>query len=115
MCEPLSVGVHACRRAGNLVGCHVAIMGAGEREFKGHEGEKLGHSYLVIYGVHAENSDMMWSYIRVWHDRVWHDRVCHASRYGDALCWKEGAMEVQSGLKFQQHVSRVGLSHTWQQ
>ena len=48
MCEPLSVGVHACRRAGNLVGCHVAIMGAGEKkvefflEGEGGEREKRG-------------------------------------------------------------------------
>lgn len=29
LCEPLSVGVHACRRAGQLAGAHVAVMGAG--------------------------------------------------------------------------------------
>ncbi len=29
MCEPLSVAVHACRRAGSLVGCHLAVFGAG--------------------------------------------------------------------------------------
>lgn len=29
MCEPLSVAVHACRRAGNLIGSHVVIFGAG--------------------------------------------------------------------------------------
>jgi len=29
MCEPLSVAVHACRRAGPLIGCHVAVLGAG--------------------------------------------------------------------------------------
>eukprot|EP00897_Mesotaenium_endlicherianum_P003432 jgi/Mesen1/3116/ME000184S02183 len=29
MCEPLSVGVHACRRAGSIVGANVAILGAG--------------------------------------------------------------------------------------
>ena len=29
MCEPLSVGVHACRRAGVTPGKRVAILGAG--------------------------------------------------------------------------------------
>jgi len=29
MCEPLSVGIHACNRAGIVIGSHVLIMGAG--------------------------------------------------------------------------------------
>lgn len=29
-CEPLSVGVHACRRAGVTIGSKVFITGAGE-------------------------------------------------------------------------------------
>lgn len=29
MCEPLSVGIHACSRAGVRLGSHVLIMGAG--------------------------------------------------------------------------------------
>ena len=29
MCEPLSVAIHACNRAGVKLGSHVLIMGAG--------------------------------------------------------------------------------------
>jgi L-iditol 2-dehydrogenase len=31
-CEPLSVGVHACRRAGVTIGSNVLITGAGNIE-----------------------------------------------------------------------------------
>jgi hypothetical protein len=33
MCEPLSVGIHACNRAGVKLGSHVLIMGAGKSRY----------------------------------------------------------------------------------
>jgi len=49
MCEPLAVGVHACRRAGVGVGSTVAIMGAGPigKKIKKKNVENLGNENKI--------------------------------------------------------------------
>lgn len=59
MCEPLSVAVHACRRAGQLAGLNVAVMGAGPiglLTFK--TAKAMGASRAVVLDVSRERLEM---------------------------------------------------------